>query len=159
VSDWEERLSRMKRKLINCSQNDKYHCPGQPLTNLNPSRTSCITELVLATTIPATRESISKAVTAWRIAALSMVTLLVGLAHITLKGSPQPSHPPNGQRPGCGGPDPYPLVITALLFLSFTLIEITLAAGLYLCCHTQAGQCGRAAYLTSDSGWHSPSGA
>ena len=84
--------------------------------------------------------------------ALSMVTLLVGLRMITLKGSPQPTHPPNGQTARVArGPIPYPLVITALLFLFFYVgSEITFGGWVYTYAVTlKLASAAGAAYLTS----------
>jgi FHS family Na+ dependent glucose MFS transporter 1 len=84
--------------------------------------------------------------------ALSAFTLLVGLRMVTLKGSPQHTHSSYGEstRPA-RGTIPYPLVISAMLFLFFYVgAEITFGGWVYTYAVTlkltsQAG----AAYLTS----------
>jgi MFS transporter, FHS family, Na+ dependent glucose transporter 1 len=84
--------------------------------------------------------------------ALSAFTLLVGLRMVTLKGSPQPTHTRNGEtaRPA-GGPIPYLLVISAMLFLFFYVgAEITFGSWVYTYAVTiKLASAVGAAYLTS----------
>jgi len=84
--------------------------------------------------------------------ALSAVTLLVGLRMVTLKGSPQPTHSTNGETAKAArGPIPYPLVITAMLFLFFYVgSEITFGGWVYTYAVTlKLASAAGAAYLTS----------
>jgi MFS transporter, FHS family, Na+ dependent glucose transporter 1 len=83
---------------------------------------------------------------------LSAFTLLVGLRMLTLKDSPQPTHARNGKsvRPA-PGPVPYPLVISAMLFLFFYVgAEITFGGWVYTYAITlKLASAAGAAYLTS----------
>ncbi|MGA2489670.1 MAG: MFS transporter [Anaerolineales bacterium] len=83
---------------------------------------------------------------------LSAFTLLVGLRMLTLKGSPQPTHATHGKtaRPA-RGPVPYPLVISAMLFLFFYVgAEITFGGWAYTYAITlKLASAAGAAYLTS----------
>jgi FHS family Na+ dependent glucose MFS transporter 1 len=84
--------------------------------------------------------------------ALSAFTLLVGLRMLTLKGSPQPTHARNGETArSAGGPLPYPLVISAMLFLFFYVgAEITFGGWVYTYAITvKLASAAGAAYLTS----------
>jgi FHS family Na+ dependent glucose MFS transporter 1 len=83
---------------------------------------------------------------------LSAFTLLVGLRMLTLKGSPQPTHArtADGPRPAPGRV-PYPLVISAMLFLFFYVgAEITFGGWVYTYAITlKLASAAGAAYLTS----------
>ena len=83
---------------------------------------------------------------------LSAFTLLVGLRMLTLKGSPQPTHARDGEtaRPA-RGPVPYPVVISAMLFLFFYVgAEITFGGWVYTYATTlKLASAAGAAYLTS----------
>ena len=83
---------------------------------------------------------------------LSAFTLLVGLRMLTLKGSPQPTHVKNQEtvRPA-SGPIPYPLLVSAMLFLFFYVgAEITFGGWIYTYAVTlNLASVAGAAYLTS----------
>jgi FHS family Na+ dependent glucose MFS transporter 1 len=83
---------------------------------------------------------------------LSAFTLLVGLRMLTLKGSPQPTHTNTGETVrSARGPIPYPLVISAMLFLFFYVgAEITFGGWVYTYAVTlKLASAAGAAYLTS----------
>ena len=83
---------------------------------------------------------------------LSAFTLLVGLRMLTLKGSPQPTHTRAGETVrSVRDPIPYPLVISAMLFLFFYVgAEITFGSWVYTYAVTiKLASASGAAYLTS----------
>ena len=96
----------------------------------------------------------------WAYWALAAFATLVGLRMLTLSGSPQPTHARDSEtvRPA-RGPIPYPLVISAMLFLFFYVgAEITFGGWVYTYAVTlKLASAAGAAYLTSGSGWRSPS--
>jgi FHS family Na+ dependent glucose MFS transporter 1 len=88
----------------------------------------------------------------WAYWALAAIALLVGLRMVTMKGSPQPTHARDSEpaRPA-RGPIPYPLVISAMLFLFFYVgAEITFGGWVYTYAVTlKLASIAGAAYLTS----------
>ena len=88
----------------------------------------------------------------WAYWALAAIALLVGLRMVTMKDSPTPTHTHNGEavRPA-RGPIPWPLVISAMLFLFFYVgAEITFGGWVYTYAVTlKLASLAGAAYLSS----------
>jgi MFS transporter, FHS family, Na+ dependent glucose transporter 1 len=88
----------------------------------------------------------------WAYWALAAFALLVGLRMLTLSGSPRPAHSQDGQTvQNAPGQIPYPIVISAMLFLFFYVgAEITFGGWIYTYAVTlKLASIAGAAYLTS----------